>query len=36
MAEEYIGGNFLNYMLSEGVRLFCGFDITDVRAEDEW
>ena len=36
MADRDIGEIFLNFMLSEMVRLFCGVDITNVRTEKEW
>ena len=35
MAYSDIGGIFLNFMLSEEVRLFCGVDVTNVRTEEE-
>ena len=34
MADQYIGGVFLKFMLSEEVRLLCMVDITNVRTEE--
>ena len=36
MADRDIGEIFINYMLSEEVRSFCGVDITNVRTEEYW
>ena len=36
MADRDIGEIFLNFMLSEEVRPYCGFDIGDVQMVEEW
>ena len=36
MADRDIGKIFLNFVLSEEVRSFCGGDITNARTEEEW
>ena len=36
MADCDIGEMFINFMLSEEVRLFCGTDVTNASREDKW
>ena len=36
MADWYIGYMFLNFMLSEKSRQFCGVDVTNIRTEEDW
>ena len=36
MADRDIGEMFINFMLSEEARSFCGVDVTNVRTEYEW